>query len=495
MRDKPRAIIYCIVFCLAISIVAAYNARNNYLREKENVEQRVFDTSYLIAEWIKGSFEVSDYVLRDIVSTVDVAELTYPSTNPVAHARRSALLDDKRKTLHNVFMAALFNRDCVVTHNPAFPGNLGFDASQREYCLLLKNDPRRQSGSSNSYLNNFGRLNVTQVRRIPSATQTFVGFAALAINLNFFSKWLEEFSPRQDSVIAILDLNQNLLARKPALPEALGKRSSDRLIESFLASGESYMSTSYRSPIDDEPRQYNFRKLDDLPFIVIVGEADYEWQRGWRQSLAVTLIALLLINGLAIMTLRHHFSLLRQRKALEQANQKLAALSVTDGLTGIANRLYFDAQLSKEWSRASRIGHPLAVMMIDVDLFKSYNDHYGHPAGDAALKSVAAILGECARRAGDLAARYGGEEFVVIAANTDIDSAHHIAETIRCEIESMTIAHEKSPVGKLTVSIGVAVMAPGMPVSAEELLSMADEALYRAKETGRNRTVLFTPPP
>jgi diguanylate cyclase (GGDEF)-like protein len=492
MEDKRKALICCIVFCSAISALAAYNVRNAYLRDKDSVQQRLFDTSYLVGEWIKGSFEISDYVLRDIVSTVDVAELKYPTDDPVAHARRSALIDDKRKTLHNVFMAALFDKNCVVTHNPTAPGNLGFDASHREYCLLLRNDPLRQSGASNSYLGNTGLLNVTQVRRIPSASQAFAGFSALAINLKFFSKWLEEFSPGQDSVIAIIDLKQNLLARKPALPEALGKRSNDPMINAFVTSGESHRAAGHRSPYDGQQRQYNFRRIDDLPFIVIFGEADHEWQRGWRQSLALTLVGLFLIYGLAIISLRHYHSLLSQRKALEHANQKLAALSITDGLTGIANRLQFDEQLANEWARANRIRHPLSVMMIDVDLFKKFNDHYGHQAGDAALKSVAGVLKECTRRAGDLAARYGGEEFVVIASNTDIACAQGIAETIRGAIESLAIAHASSPIGSLTVSIGIAVMTPDRQISTQQLVSMADEALYRAKETGRNRIELAT---
>lgn len=176
---------------------------------------------------------------------------------------------------------------------------------------------------------------------------------------------------------------------------------------------------------------------------------------------------------------------------LEQANQQLAALSVTDGLTGIANRRHFDAVLAVEWARASRTRQPMALMMLDVDLFKRYNDHYGHQAGDEALKSVAGVLKESARRPSDLAARYGGEEFVVIAANTDATSAQRIAETIRGSVESLAIPHEKSPNGRVTVSIGIAVSAPDNQVSSEKLVSMADEALYHAKETGRNRVELL----
>jgi len=172
---------------------------------------------------------------------------------------------------------------------------------------------------------------------------------------------------------------------------------------------------------------------------------------------------------------------------LENANRQLAKLSVTDGLTGIANRRHFDEVYADEFSRAARNGQPLTLMMLDVDLFKKYNDHYGHQAGDEALKRVAAVLSDNARRPADLAARYGGEEFSIIAANTDRSNAKQIAETIRSAIEALAIPHEQSAHGKVTVSIGVAVLSSESRVSLEQLLTMADEALYRAKAAGRNR--------
>ncbi len=177
-------------------------------------------------------------------------------------------------------------------------------------------------------------------------------------------------------------------------------------------------------------------------------------------------------------------------RALEAANFKLEALSATDGLTGIANRRGFDAVFSTEWLRAMRSRRPLALAMIDVDWFKKYNDHYGHQGGDDCLRAVAQAIRAQARRGSDFAARYGGEEFAIIAPETDAESMRCIAETMRAALESLALPHAGSPLGQVTVSIGVAAGVPEADALPEDLLRLADDALYRAKTQGRNRVVL-----
>jgi len=176
--------------------------------------------------------------------------------------------------------------------------------------------------------------------------------------------------------------------------------------------------------------------------------------------------------------------------ALNDLNHKLETLSFTDGLTNIANRRHFDEALENEWARALRVQQPLALLMIDVDLFKGYNDHYGHQAGDECLRHVAKTLEANSRRSSDLAARYGGEEFTLIAPHTDSKSALHLAAAIRTTIEALEIPHVSSPFSKVTVSIGVAVIIPEGLQQPKILIQLADKALYRAKGQGRNQVVL-----
>ena len=172
---------------------------------------------------------------------------------------------------------------------------------------------------------------------------------------------------------------------------------------------------------------------------------------------------------------------------LKYANGKLAELSMTDGLTGVANRRRFDEALLDELARAHRMEQSLALILIDVDHFKKYNDHYGHQAGDQCLSQIALTLCAFAHRPGDLIARYGGEEFVMIAIDTDIPRAIALGEVLRRSVETLAIPHSRSSFSTVTISAGVSVCAPGQTLGPSELLSMADRSLYRAKKAGRNR--------
>jgi diguanylate cyclase (GGDEF)-like protein len=208
-----------------------------------------------------------------------------------------------------------------------------------------------------------------------------------------------------------------------------------------------------------------------------------------------------MLSAQAMISIAHArlFDSLEQRVAertaqLEDANRKLAKLSATDGLTGLANRRHFDEVLRSEWARAARTGQPLVVVMLDVDHFKKFNDRYGHQAGDACLVRVAQALQGGTRRASDLAARYGGEEFSIVLPNTGAAEARELGEVLRRAVEQLDIAHERSARGHVTISVGIAVQWQQGAANPDALMRQADGALYRAKDSGRNRVVLSDDP-
>ena len=174
---------------------------------------------------------------------------------------------------------------------------------------------------------------------------------------------------------------------------------------------------------------------------------------------------------------------------LEDANRRLNQLAVTDGLTGLYNHRYLQEQLKSAVERSLRSGVPVAMLMIDVDHFKKYNDRNGHPAGDEALRSVARLVAED-RRQVDVVARYGGEEFAILLYDATREQATEVAEKVRTRVSSAPIAQaDRQPLGKMTVSIGLAV-CPEDATTAETLLEAADVALYRAKKSGRDTVVI-----
>ena len=180
--------------------------------------------------------------------------------------------------------------------------------------------------------------------------------------------------------------------------------------------------------------------------------------------------------------------LYQTNELLKVANTELEKIAITDKLTNLYNRRYFDRFFKREWQRARRNKQSIALIMLDIDKFKNYNDTYGHLAGDQCLESIAEQIKRTLKRPGDFVARYGGEEFAVVLPNTPLEGATSLAEEIREEIESLSIQFEKIET-KATVSLGVAALIPDSRMAPEDLIAAADAALYQAKESGRNRVI------
>jgi diguanylate cyclase (GGDEF)-like protein len=217
----------------------------------------------------------------------------------------------------------------------------------------------------------------------------------------------------------------------------------------------------------------------------------------WPSSLAVTSnVALQLYLGFQLVALFPASLMLLERRRmaveLRDRNQQLLLLASVDGLTGIANRRSLDERFAQEWNSATRFHASLALIMIDIDHFKQFNDLYGHPAGDLCLQAVAAALQSTVQRAPDHLARFGGEEFALLLPHTDLAGAVHVAEQLRDAVLDLKIDHRGSASGQVTISLGCAALVPAKGVQNVTLLELADSALYDAKRSGRN--CVRTPP-
>jgi len=225
----------------------------------------------------------------------------------------------------------------------------------------------------------------------------------------------------------------------------------------------------------------NAPETQNIPVIIITTDHNEATEEKCFNLGAVDFITKPFRNAIVRARVKNQLQIISQFRTIER-------LGLIDPLTNIRNRRSFNDRLSMEWKRCLREKAPISFLMVDVDKFKNYNDTYGHPQGDTLLKSLAIIFESLARRPADIIARLGGEEFGILLPNTALKPAMDIAEKIRSSVESMSImtADGKTET-RTTISIGVAVMVPDENINADDLLARADECLYQAKSSGRNR--------
>ncbi len=318
-------------------------------------------------------------------------------------------------------------------------------------------------------------------RRIPGPDGEFAGLAAGALRLSYFNELFQRLDIGDDSSINLFNTDGQLLARQPSRPQdpLIGTNYAERLNFKRILSEQSGNFTA-RSGSDGNPRMYTFARVAQLPLIVLVVHSADEVFQSWRRTAILVSVATgVLCVGILWLTLL----LGRELRRRQEAEQGLATLAATDSLTGLANRRRLDQVLRQEWARAQRNRKPLAVLMVDVDHFKAFNQRHGHAGGDHALREVAKTIEASIRRPADLAARYGGEEFQVVLPETDLAGARLLAERIRTSVEAL--APFADDAHSVTVSIGIGLSGPQHDLSS--VLRAADEALYRAKAKGRNR--------
>jgi diguanylate cyclase (GGDEF)-like protein len=272
--------------------------------------------------------------------------------------------------------------------------------------------------------------------------------------------------------------------RKPFDLDVIGKNMATVRTwnpESLIAQG----SYAGQGPVDAIPRLF-VRRASTGPFYVVVGkplDAIFRlWQREVTRIGAIMVALILFVFGTTLF-------LAREIGRRAQAEDKLEEMATTDALTGLKNRRKFDAEMDAEWRRAARNKTPVALLMIDADHFKTYNDSYGHQAGDQVLVGIAICISDSVRRAGDCTARFGGEEFAVLLPGISTIEALGVAENIRRKVEHWS----EGPI-VTTVSVGVASMIPVAGLDWSHLVEAADKALYAAKANGRNQSVVASIP-
>lgn len=398
---------------------------------------------------------------------------------------------------------ALFDRAATASYLGSMlvldaKGNIVFDAAgevprvanfaDREYFRVhqQRSDVGLYVGHAYASRLRNGSLSIPLSRRISHTDGSFAGVVLLAIQLDYFRQLFSTLSLGNHGAMVLMQQDGTLIMRRPYDEKVIGRNVSNA---STFKEHRQKVEGSFTdvSVIDGVRRLYYFKNLRHLPLTIIVAEAYSDIYAAWWQR-TVTIAGVMLALAAAFIGLSFAFGL--QLRCRMRAESKLATLAQTDGLTGLHNRRTLGEILDQEWRRARRTRSMFSLLFVDIDWFKVYNDTYGHQAGDATLAAVAKCIGNNIRRPLDHAARYGGEEFIVVLPDTSPDGAIAMAENIRVAIADLGIEHSGSEFGHVTASIGAATWTPEQDSDVSAVIRVADQALYTAKATGRNKVEL-----
>lgn len=480
----PRGIVAGAVtaacFMVLLCSIVVYQARVDAL---EHARDTLRNVAVIAERDIERNFELYALSLQAVIEGVNDPEIMAASPR----LRREALFDRAASASYLGSVLVLDATGQVTLDSLGdVPPNANF--SDRRYFTIQRDNPHVGLFISAPYRSRLrgGSPSIALSRRISKPDGSFGGIALVAIQLDYFHHLLTGLELGPHGSIALIGRDGTMVMRQPYDPAVIGRNISDAsTFRRFLLAPEG--SFSDISTLDGVHRLYYFKQLSHLPLIVMVAAAESDIYSNWtRRTLLIgSLMAVLAVAFVALAIV-----LASQLSRRMRAEDELALLARTDGLTGLNNRRTLDEILEHEWRRAARTRGAFSLLFVDVDRFKSYNDVYGHQAGDDALAAVAHCIRGNLRRPADSAARYGGEEFLVVLPDTSPQGAAAIAEQIRASICDLHIEHAASEFGYLTASIGAATCTPQMDSDVTAVIRAADEALYDAKASGRNRVAL-----
>ncbi|MET3626040.1 GGDEF domain-containing protein [Burkholderia cepacia] len=480
-KAAPYAIVAVgiVIACalMGLCVLQLFQSRHDALERASETSRNL---GLLAERDIERNFELYDLSLQALIHG-----LQRPDVMAAAPALRRGVLFDH--AMNAPFIGAQLVLDAkgniILDSSNDVPRKGNF--SDRKYFTVHRDRPDVGLYVSDPFASRLrsGMLVITLSRRISNSDGSFAGIALIALNLEYFHRLFAGLSLGQHGSMSLIGKDGIMVMRQPYKDGIVGRDiSKAATFLRFKSAPEGVFSET--ASIDGVRRLYYFKHLPELPLIIMVAEAEQDIYAAWRHR-AVTIGALVATFGAAFIALSILLS--GQLRRRMRAESELVLLARTDGLTGLNNRRSFGEVLNREWRRARRAHSVFSLLFVDVDRFKAYNDTYGHQAGDDALAAVARCIGESIRRPVDTAARYGGEEFVVLLPDTPQTGAVQIAERIRAAIDDLALEHAGSEYGRVTASIGLATWTPDQGCEPSALIKEADEALYYAKLTGRNK--------
>ncbi|MGZ9713590.1 sensor domain-containing diguanylate cyclase [Glaciimonas sp. GNP009] len=494
------AVVFVVFVCLSLVAIDGWQSWSARRVQLQEAKVATTNMATAIAQHADDTIKEADTALVGLVERVQT-----DGTSPAALERLHRLLVQRVGELDQLNGLFVYDEkgNWLVNSMASMPANV--NNADRNYFIYhrkhLDSAPfiglPIQSRSNGAWI-------LTVSRRINHPDGSFAGVALATINMDYFNKFYDHFEiGKRGAIVLALDAGM-MLTRRPLLYDSIGKNIANSTVFVNYVSRSKFGTISIVSSQDGVKRIHSFRHVEHYPLFVVAALSEEEILAVWLSdtylhSAGVALLLLVLVvfgfHLVRQIQRRVHAEaeIVQARDALLTLNKTLEQLSLQDSLTGLSNRRHFDIALEKEFKRAMRNGRSLALIMIDADYFKQYNDMYGHTEGDECLRTISQIVKSNQNRPGDLAVRYGGEELAILLPDTDLRGAMTIAENIRYHVHRLAIEHSGSPFGVVTISAGVEAYVPfrneQLPL---ELVQAADKALYNAKADGRNRVCFNT---
>lgn len=501
MSSTPRraAVVttaFVVFVCLALLGIDAWLALR--AREQEVRQVTTANTNLVasVSQQMDSMFSEVGNILIGIAYELERSEINVASLGHL----QPVLVNQATVTQH---IHDLFVYDArggwLVTSQADIPTNA--NNADRDYFIYHRSNPSAAVFVGKPVISRSSGVWVIPVsKRFNDSNGQFAGVVLATIEIGYLRQMISEFDIGQHGALGLMSKDGLILVRRPYAVADLGKSIvGSATYES--AKRQVWGTLETISPVDGVERLLSYRHLKNHPMFVIVAVSKYEMLQNWRATTrfqTAWILVLCLVTALAgtyvVRSVRERLKvevrLGQTRDELTHANVRLTELARFDGLTSLANRRYFDETLDQAFAQSARSSLPLALVMLDVDHFKRYNDLYGHPQGDLCLQCVAQAVQSAARRPRDFVARYGGEELAMILPDTDAQGAAVVAEAARAAVAALGLPHAGSEISHVSVSVGIAVHVPSKALQRpQDLLQAADNALYRAKNAGRN-TVL-----
>jgi len=487
------AIIAIVLVC--VSVVGFNLWQLEYAKEREMQQAQVATTnlSRSLAQQAEDTFDEADIILVDLVD-----RLQNDGWGTVQVQRLQKLVAQHVIETHQLQGLFFYDRagEWVLTSFGSKPENA--NNSDREYFQY-----HQQNVNLGPHIGKALHSRTTDdwvipvSRRVNDEQGQFNGVVLATLKMKYFNDFFASFDIDRKGAILLAMTDGTILARRPFSDDVIGKSiAKGQMFTDYLSQSVSG-TAMVTSILDNITRLHSYAQLEKYPLVVSAAISEEALLDGWQKNairslivIVVAVLANILFGVLLVKQIR--FGLQAEAK-MRVAQASLEKLALQDSLTGLSNRRHFEQVLDVEFRRSGRKQTPVSLIMLDIDFFKSFNDTYGHYAGDHCIVAVADCIRGCLHRAGDLAVRYGGEEMAIFLPENDAHGTYALAERIRLAILALHIPHADNPEGVVSASLGCYSCVPSETNTIVALIQRADSALYLAKKAGRNQTVTFQP--